>query len=50
MRVKHAVVLVMLISPLSWAGNMTFQFRNPNFGGNPNNGAFYLTAPSTELV
>ncbi len=25
MRVKHAVVLLMLISPLSWAGNMTFQ-------------------------
>jgi curli production assembly/transport component CsgF len=21
---------------------MTFQFRNPNFGGNPNNGAFML--------
>lgn len=36
MRVKHAVVLLMLISPLSWAGSMTFQFRNPNFGGNPN--------------
>ncbi len=28
MRVKHAVVLLMLISPLSWAGTMTFQFRN----------------------
>ena len=42
MRVKHAVVLLMLISPLSWAGTMTFQFRNPNFGGNPNNGAFLL--------
>ena len=23
MRVKHAVVLLMLISPLSWAGTMT---------------------------
>ena len=44
MRVKHAVVLLMLISPLSWAGTMTFQFRNPNFGGNPNNGAFLLIA------
>ena len=31
-----------LITPISWAGNMTFQFRNPNFGGNPNNGAFLL--------
>lgn len=27
MRVKHAVVLLMLFSPLTWAGNMTFQFR-----------------------
>lgn len=44
MRVKHAVVLLMLISPLSWAGTMTFQFRNPNFGGNPNNGAFLLNS------
>ncbi|EDW4202854.1 curli assembly protein CsgF, partial [Salmonella enterica subsp. enterica serovar Lille] len=25
MRVKHAVVLLMLFSPLTWAGNMTFQ-------------------------
>ncbi|EBB0447182.1 curli assembly protein CsgF, partial [Salmonella enterica] len=23
MRVKHAVVLLMLFSPLTWAGNMT---------------------------
>lgn len=51
MRVKHAVVLLMLISPLSWAGNMTFQFRNPNFGGNPNNGAFLLNSaqPRTHI-
>lgn len=41
MRVKHAVVLLMLFSPLTWAGNMTFQFRNPNFGGNPNTVPFY---------
>ena len=47
MRVKHAVVLLMLISPLSWAGTMTFQFRNPNFGGNPNNGAFLLNSAIT---
>lgn len=51
MRVKHAVVLLMLISPLSWAGTMTFQFRNPNFGGNPNNGAFLLNSarPKTRI-
>ena len=48
MRVKHAVVLLMLISPLSWAGNMTFQFRNPNFGGNPNNGAFLLNSAQAQ--
>lgn len=43
MRLAHTVISLMLIAPLSWAGNMTFQFRNPNFGGNPNNGAFMLT-------
>ena len=48
MRVKHAVVLLMLISPLSWAGTMTFQFRNPNFGGNPNNGAFLLNSAQAQ--
>ncbi|MDA8480940.1 curli production assembly/transport protein CsgF [Citrobacter sp. Awk 4] len=48
MRIKHAVVLLMIISPLSWAGNMTFQFRNPNFGGNPNNGAFLLNSAQAQ--
>lgn len=48
MRVKHAVVMLMLISPLSEAGNMTFQFRNPNFGGNPNNGAFLLNSAQAQ--
>ncbi|HIB9323598.1 TPA: curli production assembly/transport protein CsgF, partial [Escherichia coli] len=43
-----AVVLLMLISPLSWAGTMTFQFRNPNFGGNPNNGAFLLNSAQAQ--
>jgi curli production assembly/transport component CsgF len=42
MRTTHAVLSLLLISPLSWGGNMTFQFINPNFGGNPNNGAFLL--------
>lgn len=42
MRLAHTVISLMLIAPLSWSGNMTFQFRNPNFGGNPNNGAFML--------
>ena len=30
MRLAHTVISLMLIAPLSWAGNMTFQFRNPN--------------------
>lgn len=42
MRITHAVISLLLISPLSWGGNMTFQFTNPNFGGNPNNGSFLL--------
>lgn len=49
MRVKHAVVLLMLFSPLTWAGNMTFQFRNPNFGGNPNNGSFLLNSARRKI-
>ena len=36
MRIAYAVVSIMLITPLCWGGNMTFQFRNPN------NGAFLL--------
>lgn len=28
MRIAYAVVSIMLITPISWAGNMTFQFRN----------------------
>jgi curli production assembly/transport component CsgF len=42
MRITHAVLALLLISPLSWGGSMTFQFTNPNFGGNPQNGAFLL--------
>lgn len=48
MRVVHAVVALMLIPSLSWAGNMTFQFRNPNFGGNPNNGSFLLNSAQAQ--
>lgn len=44
MRVVYAVIALLLIPSLSWAGNMTFQFRNPNFGGNPNNGSFLLNS------
>jgi curli production assembly/transport component CsgF len=48
MRIACAVVTLMLISPQIWAGNMTFQFRNPNFGGNPNNGAFLLNSAQAQ--
>lgn len=27
---------------------MTFQFRNPNFGGNPNNGSFLLNSAQAQ--
>ncbi|HEX4499925.1 MAG TPA: curli production assembly/transport protein CsgF [Scandinavium sp.] len=42
MRIACTVALLAFITPASWAGNMVFQFVNPNFGGNPNNGAFLL--------
>ncbi|WP_044177668.1 curli production assembly/transport protein CsgF [Phytobacter massiliensis] len=48
MRIAYAVISLMLIAPLSWAGNMTFQFRNPNFGGNPNNGSFLLNSAQAQ--
>jgi curli production assembly/transport component CsgF len=48
MRIAYAVIPFMLIAPLSWAGQMTFQFRNPNFGGNPNNGAFLLNSAQAQ--
>lgn len=48
MRITYAVISLMLITPLSWAGQMTFQFRNPNFGGNPNNGAFLLNSAQAQ--
>lgn len=48
MRVAYAVISLLLLSPLSWGGSMTFQFRNPNFGGNPNNGAFLLNSAQAQ--
>lgn len=48
MRIAYAVIPLMLIAPLSLAGQMTFQFRNPNFGGNPNNGAFLLNSAQAQ--
>jgi curli production assembly/transport component CsgF len=42
MRVIHVALPLVLFTPLAWGGNMVFQFTNPNFGGNPNNGSFLL--------
>lgn len=48
MRLICGMISLMFIAPLSWGGNMTFQFRNPNFGGNPNNGAFLLNSAQAQ--
>lgn len=40
--------LLLVVPPLSWAGNMVHQFVNPNFGGNPNNGAFLLNSANAQ--
>ncbi|MGP3590052.1 curli production assembly/transport protein CsgF [Vagococcus sp. WN89Y] len=48
MRIAYGLLALSLTVPASWAGNMTFQFRNPNFGGNPNNGAFLLNSAQAQ--
>lgn len=48
MRIYHAVLPVLLFTPLAWGGNMVFQFVNPNFGGNPNNGAYLLNSAQAQ--
>jgi len=48
MRVAYLAFISILISPVSWGGNMVFQFVNPNFGGNPNNGAFLLNEANAQ--
>lgn len=48
MRLAYSMISLLLLAPLSWGGNMTFQFRNPNFGGNPNNGAFLLNSAQAQ--
>ncbi|SIS95143.1 Type VIII secretion system (T8SS), CsgF protein [Roseivivax lentus] len=35
-----AAVSIVFSAPFVSANNLEFQFNNPNFGGNPNNGAF----------
>ncbi|WP_367299436.1 curli production assembly/transport protein CsgF [Hafnia alvei] len=48
MRVSNIALIILLISPASWGGNMVFQFVNPNFGGNPNNGSFLLNEANAQ--
>ncbi|WP_455427699.1 curli production assembly/transport protein CsgF [Dryocola sp. LX212] len=48
MRIVHAVLPLMLVTPLAWGGNMVFQFVNPNFGGNPNNGSYLLNGAQAQ--
>lgn len=48
MRVTYLAFISILISPVSWGGNMVFQFVNPNFGGNPNNGALLLNEANAQ--
>ncbi|WP_054178720.1 curli production assembly/transport protein CsgF [Trabulsiella odontotermitis] len=48
MRIAYTVISLILIPTVSWGGNMVFQFRNPNFGGNPNNGAFLLNSAQAQ--
>ncbi|KAA8730526.1 curli production assembly/transport component CsgF [Ewingella americana] len=48
MKISVALLSLLLLSPLTWAGNMVHQFVNPNFGGNPNNGAFLLNSANAQ--
>ncbi|MDR3432639.1 MAG: curli production assembly/transport protein CsgF [Rouxiella aceris] len=48
MKILLIILSAILFSPLSWGGNMVFQFVNPNFGGNPNNGAFLLNEANAQ--
>lgn len=48
MRVFYIALIALFISPVSWGGNMVFQFVNPNFGGNPNNGSFLLNEANAQ--
>lgn len=48
MKLSVPLLSLLLLSPFSWAGNMVYQFINPNFGGNPNNGAFLLNSANAQ--
>ena len=48
MRIFYIALIALLISPVSWGGNMVFQFVNPNFVGKPNNGSFLLNEANAQ--
>ncbi|MFP5596395.1 curli production assembly/transport protein CsgF [Kluyvera sp. 142486] len=48
MKVLSVMLSIGLLSTSVHAGNLTFQFINPNFGGNPNNGAFLLSEANAQ--
>ncbi|WP_052281750.1 curli production assembly/transport protein CsgF [Kluyvera genomosp. 1] len=48
MKVLSLILGIGLLSTTAYAGNMTFQFVNPNFGGNPNNGSFLLSEANAQ--
>ena len=48
MKVLFVMLGIGLLSTSVHAGNLTFQFINPNFGGNPNNGAFLLSEANAQ--
>lgn len=48
MKVLSLILGIGLLSTTAHAGNLTFQFVNPNFGGNPNNGSFLLSEANAQ--
>lgn len=48
MKTSVSLLSLLLLSPVSWGGNMVHQFINPNFGGNPNNGSFLLNSANAQ--
>ena len=48
MKVLSLILGIGFLSTTAQAGNLTFQFINPNFGGNPNNGSFLLSEANAQ--
>lgn len=48
MKVLSLILSIGFFSTTAHAGNLTFQFINPNFGGNPNNGSFLLSEANAQ--